>query len=510
LRPKQPWDESRTLLQALREKYISPQEATNAEIVYISGKHAEEVGLEKLARRQAQLQGIHTLVLDRMCIRHRESDQEADQSVSSLCANITSLDIGGNLFESWDEVMLICRLFPRLSSLTLDGNRFHNLESTNSDIQFPNIRYLGLTATLLSPDEVAAITKPFPSLQTLIFANNELEAWESHSPTINLPQAIHSIDLSGNQLPTLTSLTPLLTLPNLHTLLLKANKITSSSPQPPTTKTTPTNLSQSLHTLDLRSNHISTWSLPTSLPLLFPSLHNLLIASNPLYASLSSFDNKPLTPSDGYTLTLARLPQLRTLNHSTITDKERLNAETYYLGQIARELAQTPVSRRADVLAAHPRWEALCEEYGEPVVAPERGEGEVDPASLGARFVEVRFYLAGSAKRALDDRPDGFEEEWKADIPRSSSVYALLGRVGKRLKVSPLKLRFVWETGERDPVRRGGDGSDAPEWWDSSDEEDEGGAGSEWVAREVQLIAGTNMVGSYFEGRTARVRVEVG
>jgi hypothetical protein len=88
-------------------------------------------------------------------------------------------------------------------------------------------------------------------------------------------------------------------------------------------------------------------------------------------------------------------------------------------------------------------------------------------------------------------------------------VYALLGRVGKRLEISPLKLRLIWETGERDPVRRGGDASDAPEWWDSSDEEDESAAGSEWVAREVQLVAGTRMVGSYFEGRTARVRVEI-
>ena len=492
-------------MQALKEKYISPEEATNAEIVFISGKHAEEVGLEKLARRQAQLQGIHTLVLDRMCIRHRDSDHEADQSVSSLCANITSMDIGGNLFESWHEVMLICRLFPRLHSLTLDGNRFHSLESVGVDIQFPNIRYLGLADTLLTPDEVATVAASFPSLQTFIFANNELEAWESRSTTSNLPETIHSIDLSGNHITTLTSLAPLLTLPSLHTLLLKTNQITSSSRQ-----TTPT-ISQTLQTLDLRSNQISTWALPTALPTLFPSLQNLLIASNPLYASLVSADNKPLTPSDGYTLTLARLPQLKTLNHSTITDKERLNAETYYLGQIARELAQTPTARRAEVLAAHPRWNALCEEYGEPVIAAQRGEGDVDPASLAARFVSVTFYLAASAKQALSDPPESCEEEWTADIPRSASVYALLGRVGKRLDISPLKSRLIWETGERDPVRRGGaDGiDDAPEWWDSSDEEDEVGE-SDWVAREVQLVAGTRMVGSYFEGRTARVRVEIG
>ena len=160
-------------------------------------------------------------------------------------------------------------------------------------------------------------------------------------------------------------------------------------------------------------------------------------------------------------------------------------------------------------MAAHPRWKALCEEYGEPVVDALRGEGDVDTASLAARFVDVTFYLAASAKEALSHQPD-VVGEWKADIPRSASVYALLGRVGKRLDVSPLKLKLVWETGERDPVRRGGDGSDAPEWWDSSDEEDEGGEESEWVEREVQLVAGTRIVGSYFEGRSARVRVEVG
>jgi len=449
-----------------------------------------------------------------MCIRHRESDQEADQSVSSLCANITSLDIGGNLFESWDEVVLICRLFPRLSSLTLDGNRFHSFDSVDADIQFPNIRYLGLTATLLTPDEVATITKSFPSLQTLIFANNELEAWEPQSTISNLPETIHSIDLSANQITTFTSLASLLTLPNLHTLLLKNNKITSASHQTTASTITPTALSHPLLTLDLRFNLISTWALPTLLPTLFPSLQTLHIASNPLYATLTSADNKPLTPSDGYTLTLARLPQLQTLNHSTVTAKERLNAETYYLSQIARELAQTSTSQRAEVLAAHPRWKALCEEYGEPVVAAERSEGDVDPASLAARFVDVTFYLSASAKHALSShhQPNGVhEEEWKSTIPRSASVYALLGRVGKHLDISPLKLRLIWETGERDPVRKGGEGSEAPEWWDSSDEEDEaGGEESDWVAREVQLVAGTRMVGSYFEGRAARVRVEVG
>jgi len=544
LRPKQTWDESRSLLQALREKYISPEEANNAEIVFISGKHAEEVGLEKLARRQAQLQGIHTLVLDRMCIRYRQGDDEADRSVAELCANITTLDLGGNLFETWDEILRLCRLFPKLHSLTLDGNRLRNTVSTRG-AGLPNIRYLGLADTLLEPAEISSLTSSLPALQTIILTNNELEAWESRTDA-TLPSTVHSIDLSNNNLTTLSSLAGILTLPSLHTLILRTNKI-GSHPHPQ-----PKPLSQTLQTLDLRHNQISTWRPISSLPPSFPSLQNLLIASNPLYAHLTSAtdnNNTPLTPSDGYTLTLARLPLLQTLNYSTVTEKERLNAETYYLGTIARELANASSSdeeTRAAILSSHPRWEALCAEYGEPVVdvAGRRAGagGEVDPGSLAARLVRVEFCLGGggggvggvggvgvpSTQQALSST--GFT--WTEDIPRSASIYSLLGRVGKRLDVRvPLGLRLVWETGERDPVgavggvgaggRAGAGGGDGPEYWDSSDDDgengDEDGDGDEvmanmkgqWVAREVELAAGTRAVGSYLEGRGGRVRVEV-
>ena len=237
--------------------------------MYISGKHAEEVGLEKLAKRQAQLLGIHTLVLDRMCIRYREGDDEADRSIADLCANITTLDLSGNLFETWDEILLLCRLFPKLHSLTLDGNRLCGTVS-ESGSGLPNIRYLGLTNTLLEPAEIASLTSYVPALQTLILTNNELEEWESGTDTI-LPTTVHSIDLSNNHFNTLSSLGTVLTLPKLHTLILKANKIGSRPPQPSTSP-----LSETLKTLDLRANEIAAWPHISSLPTVFPDLTNLL------------------------------------------------------------------------------------------------------------------------------------------------------------------------------------------------------------------------------------------
>jgi hypothetical protein len=144
----------------------------------------------------------------------------------------------------------------------------------------------------------------------------------------------------------------------------------------------------------------------------------------------------------------------------------------------------------------------LCEEYGEPVVTGLRTEGEVDPASLAARLVPVTFHVAAASSKHA-----GYT--WTQDIPRSASVYSLLGRVSKKLNVMPLGLRLVWETGERDPVAAGGSAGDAPEYWDSDDGEDEDVGKGEWVAREVELAAGTRAVGSYLEGAGGTVRVEI-
>lgn len=479
----------------MREKYISPEDAKNSEIVYISGKHAEEVGLEKLARRQAQLQGIHTLVLDRMCLRHRAGDTEHDQAVASLCANITSLDLGGNLFETWEEIMALCRLFPKLVSLTLDGNRFTSPSDPTQTLQLPNIRHLSLESTLLTPAEIATAAAALPSLSTLILAHNNHAAWPTHTP---LPATLHTLDLSNNNIQSLTSLSHLLpTLPNLHTLHLKSNTLTS----PPSLQPPPNPLSPTLHTLDLRSNAISTWALITTLPPLFPALQNLHVAQNPLYTTLAHpTTRQPLTPEDGWMLTLARLPKLKTLNYSSVDDKQRLNAETYYLGLVAREVAGLKGVERERVLEGHPRWGELCAEYGEPVVEEGKEEGEGGPGALGRRFVEVAFSFGG--------RETGEAEEWMEEVPRSASVYALLGRVGKRVGVMPLRLRLVWETGERDPIRGDVGVGYAVEWWDSEDEDTGLGEG-EWAAREVELVHGTRMVGTYFEGKRARVRVEL-
>ncbi|KAK5737546.1 hypothetical protein LTR17_006593 [Elasticomyces elasticus] len=502
LRPKQTWDPHRTFTEALREKYVARTKPTESEVIYFASKQAEEVGFDKFAKRQAELRGIHVLVLDRMCMRHSSNDSDVD-TITSVCQEITDLDIGGNLLESLSEVHDLCRRLPKLRSLTLNGNRM-SLTDTDQveESSFDGIHTLSLANTLLNwkSELVPLVQQQFPSLQTLLAINN---SFRSAIPNGNLPASLKTLDLSGNDYATLADLSGVASC-SVQTLLLKDCRIATIAGTAQETHPVFTSVQE----LDLRRNSISDWAFFDHLLASLPSLKHLRTTGNALYTDLKAHDGKLLTAEDGYMLTIARLPTLETLNYSKITDKERLNAETYYLGLIAAELRATASDEQAaNIRKRHPRYAALCETYGEPDVSRKTvlAAGDVDPDSLAARLVKIKF-VSGAV-------------EWTEELPKSFSMYAILGVVGKKLGVMPLRLRLVLETGERDPVGMASEGYGGPEWWHSDDEDNadeaerfashaNGTEQASWVAREVEMPPGTRALGTYVEGMAARVRVE--
>ncbi|EME49026.1 hypothetical protein DOTSEDRAFT_19505 [Dothistroma septosporum NZE10] len=491
LRPNQTWDPPKTFLQALREKYMPEDAGTGGEIVYFSRKQAEEVGFEKFSKRQARLQGIHVLVLDHMSIRFKGEDSEA---IRRLCSDINELDLGSNLFESLGEIVELALLFPKLMHLALDGNRFSVPDDRNNAtlLELLGLRSLGLSDTLLNWAEIAKVASVAPSLTHLSAARNRL-SWVTSDP---MPLSVAHIVLSDNDFGALTELNGLESCCRLETLTLKRCHISANG----NGGQNPLVYSKSLMVLDIAYNWVADWTFFSSLEEAYPALESLVITGNPLYGRLSSAEGVALTAEDGYMLTIARLPRISFLNYSKITEKVRLNSETYYLNQIATELGRTPADKRSEVLQKHPRWAALCDEYGEPRLQ-ESKPNAINSNSLAARLVTVTFDV--SAARALP------AAEWKDVVPKSIDVYALFGIAGKRLGVMPLKLRLILETGEHDPV--GSNMSfEGPEWWDSSDEEDDRPAADHgFVAREVELVPGTRAIGTYFDGPGAQIRVEL-
>ncbi|TKA25763.1 hypothetical protein B0A50_05860 [Salinomyces thailandicus] len=533
LRPNQPWDEPRSFLGALREKYASQDDPSDHEAIQISAhKQAEEIGFDKFARRQAELRGIRTVVLDRMCIQHCVGDPE-NAEIGTLCEGVADLDVSNNLFDRWSQVADLARRLPNLRSLTVDGNRLSSGLSIDEDSAYqksealPGVRWLSISNALRSVSGEAGqshavslrrLSLRVPDLETLVACNNE---WEEVAMQA-IPMTMKTLDLSGNFFQKLTDI-GCLAGSKVETLILKNCHINSVY----TNVQTAQNVLSGILELDVRGNTIDSWSFINDLAATMPNLQHLRTANNPLYANLRSAEGKLLTPEDGYMLTLARLPTLQTLNYSKITDKERLNAETYYLNQIALELSlTTSPDERKGVKARHPRWQALCEEYGEPAflstttskpLTPNDDDiSRPDPNTLAARMVTLHFRVGSIT--------------FSHTVPRSTTIYALSALAAKalRFRYLPPQCRLMLQTAEqvvRFPSELPKE-VEGPGWWDSgSDSSDEDGEEEEMsgekararrvkedlMGKEVELGPGVRGIGTFLEEgqREAEVVVKI-
>ncbi|KAF2472274.1 tubulin-specific chaperone E [Lindgomyces ingoldianus] len=553
VRPGRKSDPPQSFVEALKMKYASEYfEDPDVQIVFtiqdntkpplsqpsrpirISGKEVEEVGFDKIRKQLADLNELRIVILDGLCmsrpiatLRERKEASQEDAwptgltDIKDVCPKTVELDLSRNLFEEWREVASICEQLDKLRSLRVDGNRFRDTTLTNAERQrclkaFGNIKTLRLEDTLLSWEEITRITTLFPTLTTFVASSNLYTTLTPHllTPTIT------DLTLEDNLFPSLSSLSPLTRLPNLQRLVLKSNKISSASPSDVPLPI----FSHTITDVDLSYNAIVTWAFIDALAHVFPGLTSLRISHNPLYHSLQSADGRTLSVEDGYMLTLARLGALKILNYSPITAKERLNAESYYLSLISRELVFSPPELADQIIASHPRYQYLCAEYGEPVIHHEAGK--VNPNSLAARLVRCTFYLGASAKASLSTAIASSlslptVERIEAEVPTSFTAYSLLGFVAKEFSLPPRKLRLVWETGDWMLASRALHDV-AEEEWDSESESESGSSrsggddgvelerdGGERVMREVEIVPGTKLVGTWIDGMEAVIRVEM-
>ncbi|KAL2005838.1 hypothetical protein VTN00DRAFT_10331 [Thermoascus crustaceus] len=555
VRPSRPADKPRGFLEALHEKYasefeeqLSKQRQANNDgvpvrlhdLVYFGSKVAEEVGFEKIRKQLAELQELKIVLLDGLRIagvlasdaEESEKRDEALRDIEKTCPKIIELDLSRNLLRRWVDVWDICRQLKQLRLLKLNGNRF---DAVDTDLTFDGITELHLDETLLSWDEIAALSCQFLSLTSLAASTNQIS-------TISTPlsSTIRSLTLENNEIETLSSINHIASLPNLERLSLRGNYISTVSPGK---DDTPFQFPRTLRFLDVSHNNINSWSFVNALPTLFPGLQSLRISDNPLYdqpvapSSVTNLPERPMTVDEAFMLTLARLASVTTVNYSKVSNQDRTNGELYYLSLIGKELSAFPESQEQSILAQHPRYSELCEIYGPPAIKrasdPARGGAAVNPRSLAARLVNFRFYLSPSSQFPEHVRKhDNKVQEHAQEIPRTFDIYRVKAIVSRIFGLQPLSFRLIWETEEWDPIDEANVGEDE---WDSSAEEEEGANvedvkdeeekrkggtdtdtvvtredGNKFVKREVELVDSTRQVGFLFSDdlREARVRVE--
>ncbi|RAL00977.1 putative tubulin-specific chaperone [Aspergillus ibericus CBS 121593] len=525
VRPSRPADKPRGFLEALREKYASEpleeelarqkqgESATDDALpkpIEISGKVVEEVGFDKIRKQLAKLQELKIVLLDGQRVAgvlgHDASAEELEAAYAEIeqtCPQITELDLSQNLLASWSAVARICERSKLLKRLKLIGNRLGPLEE---GLKFEGVTALHIDETLLTWEEISALTYQFPVIASLSASANQISMIATP-----LSSTITRLTLENNDLTSVSSIKPLASLPNLEHLSLRGNNISTIYNSDDEFQ-----FSHSLHSLDISRNKITTWDFVNQLPSVFPGLDTLRISGNPLYdqsigpSHITGVPEKPMTVDEAYMLTLSRIASLQLLNYGKITAKDRNNGELYYLSLIGKELSDFPETAEPRILAAHPRYEELCDLYGQPVIRRvESGSGAaVNPRSVAARLVKLVFHLSQTGTL------QGEGAVKVKEVPRSFDTYQVKAIVSRLFGLPPYSFRLIWETDELDPVSK--EKMEDDEGWDSEDEvedmkdektfEEPG-----FVKREVELVDTTKDIGFWFQSDLveARIRVEV-
>lgn len=284
--------------------------------------------------------------------------------------------------------------------------------------------------------------------------------------------------------------------PRLYKLKLGSNRITSINYSRRVVMFQP-----SLTTLDLTSNDIRDWDVIDALPATVPGLRHLQILHNPIYQSTSPSGVR-YPPGEISMLIIARLPQLQTLNLSRITEKDRLQAETFYLFQIGKELSLAPQEEETDIISRHARYGALCQEYGPPRIERTGGQSG-DPNALSTRLIVCNLYTTQGLGKISPTR----SAPLCLRLPKSLSIYAVLGEVGRRLDMQPLRFKLIWETGGHELVKTAirRYGSDD---WSSDSDDGQKSVDGQWIAEEVDLVPSTRSLGTVIETKDAWIRIE--
>jgi tubulin-specific chaperone E len=417
------------------------------------------------------------------------------------------------------------------------GNRYQEslvaeIDPNSAREAFASVREIALDETLLGWESICHISNCFESMAILHASTNQLSRLPPLAAT-TLTETLTTLYLEYNDFTALSDIACLGQLTSLKNMHLKGNNISAITTD--TVQGAPV-FSKTLTHLDISYNKVSNWAFVDALPDSFPGLHSLRLAHNPVYedpgfekssitaAAAGSAGPKTTVTEEAYMITVARLACLQTLNFSSVTPADRINAEMFYLSRIGRQLASVPESPEAEaaVTSQHRRYRELCELYDEPVVVRRK---VVNPAFLEARLVNVAFRFCPSDRDGATE--SGVEAvERHAQIPKAFDIYAVKGIAGRLFGHEPLKLRLIWETGEWDPVAGlddAGDSSDEDEYEDAAGGRQalddacaaQGHAHRQpdsktgrWIKREEELRDSPRQFGFCVDGLDVSIRVE--
>ncbi|KAG9099354.1 hypothetical protein FS749_001414 [Ceratobasidium sp. UAMH 11750] len=336
---------------ALLDKYVGSRRTNGQESVILGSSNGaivvEAPRMDGVRARISQVERLRRISLDN-CDVATPGDLE---TIARLCPSVQSLDLSHTLLGDWEDVMDIIRQMPNITTLELNLNRLRFIRTIGT--QLPRLTHLRLNSTMTSWAEACEIFALFPGLQDLQLGYNQLQRLDL-PPGTNVakpPSSLTTLNLDSNVLDDWVSIMhTCATMPSLHSLMLPSNAIASIPPHSEDSYRTPP-LFQMQH-LSIMENPITSWGAIDSIATWLPNLKDLSISLEPLKLSGSS-------STSSRDFVISRLPQLTRLNGTEITERDRSDAELFYLSWISKH----ETGSEWDITALHPRWRELSNKY---------------------------------------------------------------------------------------------------------------------------------------------------
>lgn len=359
--------------------------------------------------------------------------------LGALAPRIELLDLSNTLLPSWDAVAAVAAELPSMVQLRLCKNRLASPVATLTVSPNPmrHLLRLFLNESAPSIEELEAIAPCLPNLEELHLCTNKIVtlaptggggaaaqgggsdeasadiidaaaggAAQPRRP-LNLPTSLKLINLEDNLLTSWEDVLTVSHLPHLETLFLSSNQIGAPT-------AAPEGAFPSLKTLYLGKNMVNAWSGIDALGTL-PRLTDLRIRHNPLFNGEQALHSRQLV--------MSRLGTVVRLNGTTITERERLIAERFYLQKHAQEwwaAKDAGVGGQRVFAKTHPAFARLVGVHSEPdkpvaavtaikegfvsLTAKLLGKEETKTIQLPARTTVARLRQVLKAKKVLAAR----------------------------------------------------------------------------------------------------------
>ncbi|XP_036133346.1 tubulin-specific chaperone E [Molossus molossus] len=411
-------------LTALRNRYEDgPEECGKKEIVTIGKKPVETIGFDSVIKKQSQLSELRNISL-RNCAVSCAGDKG---SIATACPNIRVLNLSQNLLSAWEEVTDIADQLRHLEVLDLSENKLGFAPGPSAPRTFAALKVLVLNGTGVTWAEVLRCAAGWPVLEELYLKSNNITISERPADVL---QMVKLLDLSSNQLIDENQLFLIAYLPRLEQLILRDIGI-SSLHFPNAGIGCKTSMFPFLQNLIVDDNQISQWSFMNELDKL-QSLRSLSCLRNPLTVGSGAKTNLQFI--------IAKIGQLQTLNRCEILPEERRGAELDYRKAFGNEWKeagghQDPHKNRPneEFLAAHPRYQFLCQKYG----APEDGELKTQqPFLLKNQLLTLKIKCPNHSDQKVLEK----------QLPDSMTVQKVKGLLSRLLRVPVSDLLLSYES----------------------------------------------------------------